>query len=219
MLRRIALVAVLALTACSPEPDPPAPKPAPTPTVVPVTIAQATKAALLVSDLPKGWEGGVASDPTPTLRSSVKYEPEDCWRVRDPTRGAPVAAVRGQYFIRVNDNPVSVTEFIYSWTAPQLPIVQRISETLQRCAAFTATPDEGETFRVSLRRLEAPGMRDAIVLRTDYPEPPKAIWYVAYVARNGTLLKLIGDGRAFSSDAAFVQLATTAVARLDAAVG
>ncbi|NUS00790.1 MAG: hypothetical protein HOV67_36695 [Kribbellaceae bacterium] len=184
-------------------------------------MTQATKAALLVTDLPKGWEGGVASDPTPTLRSSVKYAPENCWQVRNPTRdrGAPASAVRGQYFIRVGDNPISVTEFIYSWTTPQLPIVQRISEILPQCAAFTATWYGGETFRASVRQLSVPGLRDGIVLRTDYPDPPNATGYVAYVARGGTLLELEGANDTFTGDGAFVRLVTTAVARLDAAIG
>lgn len=221
MKRLLTVLAVLTLTACSTQTTPPAPRPTPTPTVAPLTVAQATKAALRVSDLPKGWQGGVAPDPTPTLRSSVTYDPEICWQVRDPTRdsGAPVTAVRGQYFIRVGDNPVSVTEFIYSWPTPQVRIVQRISEMLPRCSTVSGTWADRETFRSTIRQLTVQGLKDGIVLRGTFVDNPKSVGYVARVVRGGTLLTVDGSNDTFTTDAAFLRFVKTAVARLDAAVG
>ncbi|MFI5698348.1 hypothetical protein ACIA58_41205 [Kribbella sp. NPDC051586] len=214
-MRRFAVLSVLLLTACTQQTDNATPTPS-QPTVVPLAVAQASKAALTVADLPKGWQGGVATDPTPTLASTVTYEPADCWMVRDPMRdlGAPATAIRGQYFIRVDDNPISVTEFIYSWPAPRLPVVQRIAATLPRCATIKGTWYDGETFEASPRRLTVPGLKDGIVIRTG---TAKSAAYAAYVARGGTLLRLLADSDTFPTDATFIQFLNTAVARLDAA--
>ena len=62
-----------------------------------MTVAQGSKAALTVADLPKGWDGGVATDPTPTLANQLKYEPADCWMVRDPMRDLDVPAAFVQF--------------------------------------------------------------------------------------------------------------------------
>lgn len=214
MVRRFAIVAVLLLTACTHQVDDVTPTPS-SPTLVPLPVAQASKAALAVADLPKGWDGGVAPDPSPTVASEVKYEPADCWMVRDPMRdlGVPATAIRGQYFIRVADNPISVTEFIYSWPTSRLPVVQRIAETLPRCATVSGTWYDGETFRITPRQLPVPGLTDGIVIRTG---TAKSAAYAAYVARGGTLLKLTADSDSYPTDAAFIQLLNAAVARLDA---
>ncbi|TCC08674.1 hypothetical protein [Kribbella soli] len=213
MKRGLAVVAVFLLTACNSHTDNATPTPS-QPTVVPLPVAQASKAALTVADLPKGWEGGVAPDPTPTLTNPVTYDPEDCWMVRDPMRdlGVPATAIRGQYYLRVGDNSISVTEFIYSWPTPRPPVVQRIAANVTRCATITGTVD-GETYQISARQLPVPGLKDGIVTRSG---DAKSAGYAAYVARGGTLLKLTADSDTFPTDAAFVQFLKTAVARLDA---
>ena len=109
----------------------------PSQVVVPLTVAEATKAALRVSDLPKGWDGGVAPDRTPTLGLPVTYDPAECQVVRDPLRdgGTPTTIIRGQYLLRAN-NPSDdkvVTEVIASFPAAQLPLVRDIAEVLPRC--------------------------------------------------------------------------------------
>ena len=59
VVRRFAVVGVLLFSACAHQADDTTPAPS-APTVVPLTVAQASKGALTVADLPKGWEGGVA---------------------------------------------------------------------------------------------------------------------------------------------------------------
>jgi hypothetical protein len=219
LVRRLAAVAVLLLTACGNQADTPAPSPSATPTIVPLTVAQATKAALTVADLPKGWEGGVAPDPTPTLSTPVKYSPANCWIVRDALRdsGAPTTAIRGQYFTRKNDNSQSVTEFVYSWPKSQLPLLHRIAGTLPQCGTVTGTWYEGESYRISVRQMAVPGLKNGIALRIGDPDDPKAtsVGYSAYVARGGTLVRLNTDSAVFT-DATFSEFLTKAVARLDA---
>ncbi|WP_166677962.1 hypothetical protein [Kribbella kalugense] len=161
----------------------------------------------------------MASDPTPTLSAPVKYNPANCWMVRDPLRDqrSPAMAIRGQYFIRVSDNPVSVTEFIYSWPTSQRPLLHRITETLRQCGTVTGTWYEGESYRISVRQLAVPGLKDGIALRIGDPDDPKttSVGYSAYVARGGTLLSLSTDSTVFT-DATFAEFLTKAVARLDA---
>ncbi|WP_131462868.1 hypothetical protein [Kribbella speibonae] len=196
----------------------------PVPTVVPLTVAQATKAALLVSDLPKGWEGGVAPDRTPTIGLPVTYDPAECRVVRDPLRdgGTPATIIRGQYLLRA-DNPSDdkvVTEVIASFPADQLPLVRDIAEVLPRCGVIARTL-EGLTSKTFVRQLPVPGLRDGVVLRFGDADDPtlKSDSYTAFVARGGTLLALRAGSDTFTTDAAFARFATTAVARLDAVVG
>ena len=222
MLRRPALVAVLALTACSTQADPPTP--APTPTVLPLTVAQATKATLLVTDLPKGWEGGVAPDPTPTLRLPITYNPARCRLLRDPLRdrGTPTTSVRGQYFLRGGSpsDDKDATEVIASWPTSQLALLREITGAVPLCKTYGGSLD-GETFKMFARQLSVSGLRDGIVLRFGDPADPKlkSATYSAYVVRGGTVLALRADSDTFTSDAAFTQFVTTAVNRLDAAIG
>lgn len=196
----------------------------PSQVVVPLTVAEATKAALRVSDLPKGWEGGVAPDRTPTIGLPVVYDPAECKAVRDPLRdgGTPTTIIRGQYFLRAttpSDDKVA-TEVIASFPTPQLPLVQHIAEVLPRCETVRRTL-EGETSTTFVRRLAVPGFRDGIVLRFGDADDPKlrSTSYTAFVARGGTLLGLRAGSDTFTTDAAFIRFATTAVARLDAVVG
>lgn len=196
----------------------------PSQVVVPLTVAEATKAALRVSDLPKGWDGGVAPDRTPTLGLPVTYEPAECQVVRDPLRdgGTPTTIIRGQYLLRAN-NPSDdkvVTEVIASFPAAQLPLVRDIAEVLPRCETVARTL-EGMTSKSFVRQLPVPGLRDGIVLRFGGADDPtlRSTSYTAFVARGGTLLGLRAGSDTFTTDAAFVRFATRAVARLDAVVG
>jgi hypothetical protein len=177
-----------------------------------------------VSDLPKGWEGGVAPDRTPTIGLPVTYDPAECQAVRDPLRdgGTPTTIIRGQYLLRANipsDDKV-VTEVIASFPASQVPLVKHIAEVLTRCDTVTRTL-EGETSKTFARQLPMPGLRDGIVLRFGDADDPKltSSSYTAFVARGGTLLGLRAESDTFTTDAAFARFATTAVARLDAVVG
>lgn len=221
MHRRLAFLLVLTLTACTTHPVPPGQTPT---TVVPLAAAQATKAALRVSDLPTGWEGGVASDPIPTLRLPITYNPAACQLLRDPLRDRepPTTSVRGQYLLRAkspNDDK-DATEVIASWPAPQLPLLREIAQALPRCTTYAGTLD-GQTFKLFARQLPVRGLREGIVLRFGNPDDPKlkSITYSAYVVRSGTVLALRADSDTFTTEGAFVQLLTTAVARLDAVVG
>ncbi|GAA3151917.1 hypothetical protein JOF29_002475 [Kribbella aluminosa] len=227
MARRLAplavlTLAVLTLTACTTQPTPPTPSPAPT--IAPLTVEQAKLAALRVADLPKGWDGGVAPDPIPTLRVPITYDPVDCEVLRDPLRDreAPTLSVRGQYFLR-RDSPggdTDATEVIAWWPTSQLPLLQKIAEMLPRCQTLAGTM-EGETFHVFARQLPMASLRDGIVLRFGDPADPKlkSGTYTACVVRGGTVLALRGSSETVTTDAAFVRFVTTAVARLDAAVG
>lgn len=223
MLRRLALVAVLAaLTGCTTQQDPPAPTP--TPTVVPLTVAQATKAALRVSDLPKGWEGGIASDPIPTLRLPITHDPAACRLLRDPLRDreTPTTSVRGQYFLRgySPSDDKDASEVIASWPSSQLPLLRNITDALPLCKTYGGSLD-GSSFKLFARKLPVPGLRDGIALRFGDPDDPKlkSGTYSAYVVRGGTVLALRADSDTFTTDAAFVEFLTTAVSRLDAAIG
>ncbi|MFF0271695.1 hypothetical protein [Kribbella sp. NPDC004536] len=222
MLRRLALVAVLALTACTAQPDPPTPSP--TPTVVPLSVAQGTKAALTVADLPKGWDDGVAPDPIPTLRLPITYTPAECRLLRDPLRdrATPATSIRGQYFHRAADQNVDkdATEVIASWPTPQLSLLRQIAAALPRCKTYAGVLD-GESYRLFARELPVPGLRDGIALRFGDPNDPtlKSGTYSGYVVRGGTVLALRADSDTFTTDAAFIRFLTTAVARLDAAIG
>lgn len=225
MVRRLALLAVLALTACSAQPNTPAPIPSATPTVVPLTAAQATKAALRITDLPKGWEAGVAPDPIATLGIPIKYKPVECQLLRDALQNPaspPTTSIRGHYLLRAdnpNDDKVAA-EVIASWPTSQLPLLRRIAEALPHCATFAGSI-EGESFNLFARQLPMAGLRDGIVLRFGDPNDPKlksGAWR-AYVVRGGTVLGLTAGSDTFSTDAAFARFVTTAVARLDAVVG
>ncbi|MDX2971780.1 hypothetical protein [Kribbella solani] len=118
VMRRLVVVVVFAVAACSGQPgddiDPVVGTPSTKP-VVPLSMAQATKAALLVRDFPKGWDGGVAADPKPTPGYRGEYDAPECLAFRHPTDllGTPTTAVRGQYFIREKFS--SVTELVWSW--------------------------------------------------------------------------------------------------------
>ncbi|MEV4264063.1 hypothetical protein [Kribbella sp. NPDC049584] len=213
------MVGVLLLSACAHQADDTTPTPS-SPTVVPLTVAQASKAALTVADLPKGWEGGVAPDRTPTLGLPITYDPADCQLLRDPLRDreTPSTTIRGQYFLRA-DSPSDdkvVTEVIASWPASQLPLVRNIVAVLPRCATFGGAL-EGETFKSFARQLPVPGLRDGIAIRFGDPKDRKLTSesYRAYVARGGTLLTLRAGSETFPTDAAFVRFVNTAVARLD----
>lgn len=222
MVRRLALVAVLALTGCTTQDHPPTPTP--TTTVVPLTVAQGTKAALTVADLPKGWDGGVAPDPIPTLRLPVTYNPAECQVLRDPLRDrkTPTTSIRGQYFHRAADQNVDqdATEVLASWPASQLPLLKQVADVLPRCQTYGGTL-AGESFRLFARQLPVRGLRDGIVLRFGDPDDPKLTSgsYSAIVVRGGTVLALRAGSDTYPTDAAFVRLTMTAVARLDAAIG
>jgi hypothetical protein len=219
------LVAAFTLTACTAQPSTPSPAPSPAPTVVPLTVAQATKAALRVADLPKGWDGGVAEDPTPrrptpTPAAWTEYEPADCRIVvGDPLTGlgVPATAVRGQYFVR---EPLqSITELIYSWPAPQVSLVDRVADTLPGCARVTGTSSVRDRFSIMAKQVRVPGLEDGIAVRSeivmaDTPDNP-FVDYDAVVVRGGTVLRIRSSSHALT-DAAFGQLLTKAVARLDA---
>src|SRR4051794_7002686 len=124
-MRALILAAALALTAtaCSTHANrSPAPSAPSTTPVVPLSVSQATKATLTLSDLPKrtGWEGAVAPDPNPDHKSTpisqYTYAPADCWMVRDPLRdqSKPATAVQGKFLVRA-DNPsddVIITELM-----------------------------------------------------------------------------------------------------------
>lgn len=224
MKRGLALVVVLALTACTAPPDTPGPtpSPSPTPTVLPLTVAQASKAALPVSGLPKGWDGGVAVDPRPvTEKSKTQFEPADCELVAgNPMAelGTPATAVRGQYFVR--EPSQSITELIYSWPTTQLPLVKRIADALPRCTKVTTISSVRTTARHTIKQVRIPGLKDGIALRTesveaDTPDYP-FVSYEATVVRGGTVLQIFDYRGTSTTEAAFAQLLTKAVARLDA---
>ncbi|MFD7160936.1 hypothetical protein ACFV9C_40575 [Kribbella sp. NPDC059898] len=134
MKRALTLLAVLALTACTAQTTPPTPSPTPTPTVVPLTVGQAKEAALTVADLPKGWDGGVAVDPTPTPGYRAQYDPPECLVFRHPTDilGDPVTAVLGQYFTR--DPQQSVTEWVQSWPTQVGTLVPELAGRFAKCS-------------------------------------------------------------------------------------
>jgi hypothetical protein len=214
------LLSVLLLTACTQQTEKTTPTPS-QPSIIPLSAAQASKAALAIADLPKGWEGGVAADRTPTLGLPITYDPAECQLLSDPLRDGetPATTVRGQYFLRA-DSPSDdtvVTEVIASWPALQVALVRDIVAVLSRCATFSGAL-EGETFTSFARRLPVPGLRDGIAIRFGDPKDPKLTseYYRAYVARGGTLLTLRASSETFPTDAAFIQFVNTAVARLDA---
>ncbi|MGZ0152739.1 hypothetical protein ACXJJ3_37170 [Kribbella sp. WER1] len=222
MKRALTLVAVLALTACTTQATPP--NPTPTPTVAPLTVEQATKAALRVSDLPKGWDGGIAPDPIPTLRLPITYDPVDCQVLRDPLRDrdAPALSVRGQYFLRgvSPSDDTDATEVIASWPTPQLGLLQKLKEMLPRCQTLATTLD-GVTFHMFARQLPVPWLQDGIVLRFGDSADRKltSATYTACVVRGGTVLVLRASSDTFTTDAAFLRFVKTAVGRLDGVVG
>ena len=220
-MRRLTLVAVLALAACGQQVD--NPSPSPTPTVATLTVPQATKAALTLADLPKGWDGGVAVDPSPIAGAgTTQYEPADCGIVvGDPLRGlnAPATSVRGQYFVR---QPLQgITELIYSWPTSQLSIVGKIAEALPHCTTVSGTMLVRTKLRMTVKEVRVPGLKDGIALRTeliDSDTPDHTfVLHTATVIRGGTVLRIFGVSDTFPTDAAFARLLTKAVARLDAA--
>ncbi|MER7245766.1 hypothetical protein [Kribbella sp. NPDC000426] len=220
-MRRIAAAVVLLLvTACSAQTVQPPPA---TPSVVPV--AQASKAALTLADLPKGFEGGVAPDPSPAVNDGIQYEPGDCWVVRNPMRvlGAPASSVRAQYFVQARDpmNNQDVQETISSWTTSAAPLLQRITEGLPGCPTVTGTwvVSLKEPYRVAVRQLSVPGLKDGIVLGAGFANTTfKPLSYSAYVVRGNTLLTLQAHNDTFPTTASFTALLVKAVARLDAVV-
>lgn len=222
MKRGLALLAVLALTACTARPDTPGPTPSPTPTVRPLTVAQAIKAALTVSGLPKGWDGGVAVDPRPaTEKSKAQFEPADCQVVAgNPMAGfgTPATAIRGQYYVR--EPPQSITELIYSWPTPQRSLVERIADALPRCTKVTTISSVRTTAMHTIKQVRIPGLKDGIALRIESVEPDTPdypfVSYEATVVRGGTVLLIVDDRGTSTTEAAFAQLLTKAVARLDA---
>ncbi|WP_141852063.1 hypothetical protein [Kribbella jejuensis] len=174
--------------------------------------------------MPKGWDGGIAPDPIPTLRLPITYDPAGCRLLRDPLRDreAPTTSVRGQYVLR-GDSPSDdkdATEVIASWSSPQLPLLRSITDALPLCRTYSGSLD-GSSFKLFARQLPVRGLRDGIALRFGDPDDPKlkSGTYSAYVVRGGTVLALRADSDTFPTDAAFAQFVTTAVARLDAAVG
>ena len=224
MIRRLALVAVLTLTACTNQPATPSPAPSPTPTVHPLTVAQATKAALRLADLPKGWDGGVAEDPTPRRPTvtpapdRAEYEPAECRAVVGSPMtglGVPATAVRGQYFVR---EPLqSITELIYSWPTTQVPLVERVADALPRCTRVTVLSSVRTKFSITAKQVRVPGLEDGIVVRTQFTENDTRnstfTGYDAVVVRGGAVLWLSTGAM---TETAFTQLLTKAVARLDA---
>ncbi|WP_350274792.1 hypothetical protein [Kribbella sp. HUAS MG21] len=216
-VRRLALVAVLLLTACTNQAD--LPTPTPTPTVVPLTVAQATQAALRVSDLPKGWDGGVAVDPRPTPGPRGQYDPAECVAFRHPTDplGKPTTAVRGQYFTR---QPLqTVTEFVWSWPTEPDSLVPDLVSGLGKCSSYTMVAPDEEKYRWAATRLPVSGLSNGLALRydasTESGEPAAFVIYSAYVVRGGTVVYLEVQGETIT-DAVFAQLVSKAVARLDA---
>src|SRR5689334_3985068 len=87
-----------------------------TPTVAPLPVDQAMKAALAVSDLPKGWDGGVSVEPSAAPGRLGQYDPPECMLANHPfvLAGHPTTDVVGQYFVR---EPLrTVHETIMSWS-------------------------------------------------------------------------------------------------------
>ncbi|MFD3406721.1 hypothetical protein ACFWUU_38905 [Kribbella sp. NPDC058693] len=187
-----------------------------------MTVAQATKAALTLADLPKGWDGGVAVDPSPSPgAATTQYDPADCQIVvGNPLRSldAPSTSVRGQYFVR---EPLEgITELIYSWPTTQQPLVQRIATALPHCTTVKGTTSLRTGFSMTVKEVQMPGLKDGIALRTEMvdADTPDRIFVLhsATVVRGGTVLRIFGVSDTFPTDAAFAQLLTKAVARLDA---
>jgi hypothetical protein len=202
---RSAVVAALVISgaAWSEEPKDPA-------TVVPLTVAQATKAALRVSALPKGWDGGVAVDPSPVVGSRGEYAPAECVGILHPLdqAGTPDTAVRGQYFTRQPQQ--WVTEQIYSWSTDQGEVVRRLADLSTTCASFDLTsPSDHAKSRWTVKRL--PGQE--ILLRfesTDEGSGPPTVAYIAYVVRGGTVMSLEAQGDTFT-DAVFTRTVEKAI--------
>ncbi|HET6742104.1 MAG TPA: hypothetical protein VFH76_24340 [Kribbella sp.] len=223
MVRRLALLAVLALTACSAQPDTtPAPTPSATPTVVPLTATQATKAALQAADLPKGWEGAVAVDPTPTPGLRGQYDPPECLVFRHPTDllGTPATAVRAHYFLR--PELPTVDEFVWSWPTQLGTVMPDLVGQLPRCRQYSMIDTYKQAYHWTAKQLPVPGVRDCLVLRydatpSDEDDVPFAD-YMAYVVRGSAVVNLEAGGDGIT-DATFTQLVIKAVARLDAVVG
>ncbi|GAA1555912.1 hypothetical protein GCM10009804_10970 [Kribbella hippodromi] len=219
------VVAAFALTVagCSGQPeddiDPVVGTPSVTP-VVPLSVAQATKAALLVSDLPKGWDGGVAADALPTPGYRGEYDPPECLVFRHPTDllGTPTTAVRGQYFIR--EPGASVTEFIWSWPTRLDSFVADLTALLPKCSKYTMVSSDKVKYTWTATRLVVPGVAGAFALRYRSSAPdgdPIPVMYTAYVVRGGTIVDLEAD--IGFTDATFSRLVAKAAARLNAAVG
>lgn len=221
MKLQVALLAVLTLTACTAQVTPP-PTATPPPTTAPLTVAQAKKAALLVADLPKGWDGGVAVDPTPTPGYRGQYDPPECLVFRHPTDilGGPATAVRGQYFTR--DPRQSVTEFVWSWPTQVRTLVPELTDRLAKCSTYTLVGPDQVKYELAISRLPLHGSAEAIALRVNTAAPaaadPIAPQYFGYAARGGTVINIEGWGETLT-DAVFAQLVSKAAARLDAAVG
>ncbi|GAA1555922.1 hypothetical protein GCM10009804_10980 [Kribbella hippodromi] len=102
-----------------------------------------------------------------------------------------------------------------SWPESQVERVQGIVTALPRCATTTVkyTYSTSDTYRMSVRKVGVAGLKDGVALRVD----DGISW--GYVARGGTLMKLIAESRTTPTDAAFGQLLVKAVARLDAVAG
>jgi hypothetical protein len=233
MRHHLLLAAALTVTtaACSHQTPTPTPTSPSTPPVVPLSVADASKAALRVSDLPKGWDGGVAPDrlPTPGVTTQyenggTKYDPAECRIVA----GSPLAdldnpatAVRGQYFVR--DPQQSVTELIYSWPSSERDLVQRIADKLPRCAEVNAVNAAQNKVSLATKRVPVPGLKDGIVLRFEISDPdvPNQTFvdHTGVVVRDGTVLVLEASSDSFRTDPAFARFLTKAVTRLDAVVG
>jgi len=225
VVRRFALAAVLlfSATACATQSDNTSPTPSSPSTtpVVPLPVAKASTAALRVQDMPKGWDGGVALEPSPNTPGTTQYDPAECRIIRSPLEqsGKPVTAIRGQYYVREPGD--SMTELIYSWPTDQLPLVRRISDALPGCSSVNATRFDHTEFSFVVKQLPVPSVKDGITLRfvltdRDYPNQ-NFVQYTSYVVRDGTVLILyVGD--TFPSDATYAQFLTKAVARLDAVV-
>ena len=183
------------------------------------------KAVVTVADLPKGFQGGVAPDPSPAVEDGIQYEPADCWVLRNPLRilGAPVSSVRAQYFVQDRDprNNQEVTETISSWTSSASPLLQRITEGLPGCPTVTGTwvVSLKEPFRVAVRQLPVPGLKDGIVLGAGFANTAfKPLSYSAYVVRGNTVLTLQSHNDTFPTTTAFAAFLLKAVARFDATV-
>jgi hypothetical protein len=218
--RRLAFLLVLTLTACTTHPVPPAPTPGPT--VVPLTVTQATKAALEVADLPRGWDGGVAVDPEPTPGSRAQYDPPDCLTFLHPTDtlGRPTTAVRGQYFTR---QPLqSVTELVWSWPRRLDTFVPDIAQRLVKCSNYTTTASDRVKYRWVAKQLPVSGLAGGIALRYDVSTADDGASqfaeYAGFVTRGGTVITLDASGDTIT-DAVFERLVSKAAARLDAVVG
>ncbi|MFF0343163.1 hypothetical protein [Kribbella sp. NPDC004875] len=222
MVRLLALVAVLTLTACTTQPDTPAPVPTLTPTVVPLRVNEAMKAALVVSDLPKGWDGGVAVDPTPTPGVRAQYDPPECLTFRHPTDilGKPATAVRGQYFTR--EQLQWVTESVWSWPTQLDKFISDLTSQFTKCSKYTMVPPGQETYYWVAKQLPVQGLTNAFAVRYDTSISEDGIDaisdYVAFVVRGGTVVELDAEGDEIT-DTVFIQLVRKAAARLDAAAG